>query len=132
MFNGYIQKVGTDSSSKFMDIGSEVLFFDMGLKDKFAIIEKQSSGLFSYEYQMKLKNTANTSEHLYILKNDVPKSLIVSSDVIGINLGTEVQIVNSSGMLLKSYKSKQEIKSLVVGDSIAGIIYKDKIELINL
>ena len=81
---------------------------------------------------MKLKSTTNTSENLYILKNDVPKSIIVSSDVIGINLGTEVQIVNSNGMLLKSYKSKQEIKSLVVGDSIAGIIYKDKIELIDL
>ncbi len=132
MFNKYIQKVGTDSSSKFMDISPEVLFFDMGLRDKFALIEKQSSGLFSYEYQMKLKSTTNTSENLYILKNDVPKSIIVSSDVIGINLGTEVQIVNSNGMLLKSYKSKQEIKSLVVGDSIAGIIYKDKIELIDL
>ena len=35
-------------------------------------------------------------------------------------------------MLLKTYKSKQEIKSLVVGDSIAGIVYKDKIELIGL
>ena len=132
MFNKYIQKVGIDSSSKFMDISPEVLFFDMGLRDKFALIEKQSSGLFSYEYQMKLKSTTNTSENLYILKNDVPKSIIVSSDVIGINLGTEVQIVNSNGMLLKSYKSKQEIKSLVVGDSIAGIIYKDKIELIDL
>ena len=88
--------------------------------------------MFAYEYEMKIKNTGTSSEHLYILKNDVPKSIIVSSELIGINLGTEVQIVNSNGMLLKSYKSKQEIKSLVVGDNIAGIIYKDKIELIGL
>lgn len=132
MFNKYIQKVGTDSNEKYIDINDDVLFFDMGLKDKFTTINKQSSGLFAYEYEMKIKNTGTSSEHLYILKNDVPKSIIVSSELIGINLGTEVQIVNSNGMLLKSYKSKQEIKSLVVGDNIAGIIYKDKIELIGL
>jgi len=132
MFSNYIQKVGIDSSEKFTDVGKNVLFLDMNLKDKFSIIEKQSSGLFSYEYEMKIKNTSNSSEILYILKNDVPKSIIVSSDLIGINFGTEVQIVNSNGMLLKSYKSKQEIKNLVVGDSIVGIIYKDKIELIGL
>ncbi len=81
---------------------------------------------------MAIKNANSTSENLYILQNDMPKSMIVSTNLIGINLGTEVQIVSSNGMLLKSYKSKQEIKNLVVGDSIAGIIYKDKIELIGV
>ena len=132
MFNKYIQKVGVNTSEKYMDIDKDALFLDMKLRDRVAIIKKQSSGLFSYEYEMSIKNVNSSSENLYILKNDMPKSMIVSTNLIGINLGTEVQIVNSSGMLLKSYKSKQEIKSLVVGDSIAGIIYKDKIELIGI
>ena len=132
VFNEYVQKVGTDSSEKCIDIDDNDLFLDLGIKNKIAIIEKQSSGLFSYEYQMKIKNINSSSENLYILKNDMPKSMLVSSELIGINLGTEVQIVNSSGMLLKTYKSNQEIKSLVIGDNIAGIVYKDKIELIGL
>jgi hypothetical protein len=132
MFNGYIEKVGIDSSEKYIDIDSDALFVDLGLKDKVAIIEKQSSGLFSYEYEMKIKNINSSSESLYILKNDMPKGLIVSSELIGINLGTEVQIVSTSGILLKTYKSNQEIKSVVIGDSIAGIVYKDKIELIGI
>lgn len=132
MFNKYIQKVGVETSEKYIDIDKDALFLDMKLRDKIAIIKKQSSGLFSYEYEMSIKSVNSSSENLYILKNDMPKSMIVSTNLIGINLGTEVQIVNSSGMLLKSYKSKQEIKSLVVGDSIAGIIYKDKIELIGI
>ena len=132
VFNEYVQKVGTDSSEKCIDIDDNALFLDLGIKNKIAIIEKQSSGLFSYEYQMKIKNINSSSENLYILKNDMPKSMLVSSELIGINLGTEVQIVNSSGMLLKTYKSNQEIKSLVIGDNIAGIVYKDKIELIGL
>lgn len=132
VFNEYVQKVGKDSSEKYIDIDNNALFLDLGLKNKISIIEKQSSGLFSYEYQMKIKNTNSSSENLYILKNDMPKSMLVSSELIGINLGTEVQIVNSNGMLLKTYKSKQEIKNLVIGDSIAGIVYKDEIELIGL
>lgn len=132
VFNKYIQKVGPDSCEKYIDIDNNALFLDLGLKNKVAIIEKQSSGLFSYEYQMKIKNINSSSENLYILKNDMPKSLLISTELIGINLGTEVQIVNSNGMLLKTYKSNQEIKSVVVGDSIVGIVYKDKIELIGL
>lgn len=132
MFNSYVQKVFLDGNERLLDIEDEALFLDINLKDSIAIIEKQSSGLFSYEYEMKIKSSNGVSENLYILDSDVPRNIIICGDLIGINLGTEVQIVNYRGILLKKYKSKQEIKSLVVGDSIAGIIYKDKIELINL
>lgn len=132
MFNSYVQKVTLDSNERFIDINDNALFLDINLKDAIGIVEKQSSGLFSYQYQLKTQSTSGTSENLYILDSDVPKNIIVSSNIIAINLGTEVQIVNSKGMLLKKYKSKQEIKGVTIGDSIAGIIYKDKIELINL
>lgn len=132
MFNSYVQKVFLDKNERLLEIDDDALFLDINLKDSIAIVEKQSSGLFSYEYEMKIKSVNGISENLYILNSDVPRNIIICGDVIGINLGTEVQIVNSRGVLLKKYKSKQEIKSLVVGDRIAGIIYKDKIELINL
>ena len=132
MFNSYVQKVSLDSNERLIDIEDNALFLDINLNNKIAIVEKQSSGLFSYEYEMKIKSTTGISENLYILDSDVPRNIIICGDTVGINLGTEVQIVNSRGMLLKKYKSKQEIKSLVVGSNIAGIIFKDKIELINL
>ena len=47
------------------------------------------------------------------------------------NFGTQVKIINSSGWLVKEYKSSKQIKDLVLGTSIAGIVYKDKIEIIN-
>ena len=53
-------------------------------------------------------------------------------DIIAMNLGTEVEFVNTSGWLVKRYIANQEITNIVVSDSIAGIIYKDKIEIINL
>lgn len=132
MFNSYIQKVGTDSNERIYDITNNDLFVDINLKDTIAIIDKQSSGLFSYEYEITIKNSSNKSESLYILNSDLPKTMSVSGNNMALNLGNEVQIINSNGWLLKKYTSSNQIKSLVIGDSIAGVVYKNKIEIINL
>lgn len=132
MFNKYIQKVGTDDNDRVLEFDNNSLFVDINLKDAVAVVKKQSSGLFSYEYEISIKSTTGAGESLYILDSSVPKEILISGNIIGIDVGTEVRIVNSKGILLKKYKSKQEIKGLVIGEGIAGIIYKDKIELINL
>lgn len=132
MFNKYIQKVGINDNKRFLDFDSNSLFVDINLKDSVAIVKKQASGLFSYEYEMGIKSSFGNSESLYIMNNNVPKDILISGNIIGIDLGTEVQIINSKGLLLKKYKSNQEIKGLAIGDNIVGVIYKDKIELINL
>lgn len=132
MFNNYIQKVTPNSNERIYDITHNDLFIDINLKDSIAIIDKQSSGLFSYEYEITMKNQTNSSENLYILNSDLPKSLLVSGSNIAINLGNEVQIINSNGWLLKKYTSSKQISNIVLGYSIAGIVYKNKIEIINL
>lgn len=131
MFNSYIQKVTTDSNERLYDITGNDLFIDINLKEGVAIIDKQSSGLFSYEYEMTIKNPHTKSDSLFILDSDLPKTISVSGNVMALNLGNEVKIVNSSGWPLKNYTSSKQIKGLVVGDSIAGIIYKNKIEIVK-
>lgn len=132
MFNSYVQKVGTSSSERLYDITDKDMFVDINLNDSIAIIDKQSSGLFSYEYEILLKNTSSKSESLYILDSDLPKMIAVSGDNMALNLGNEIRIVNSNGWLIKKYTSNSQIKNLVIGDSIAGVIYKNKIEIIDL
>jgi hypothetical protein len=131
MFNTYIQKVNNSSDSLVYEISSDDIFLDINIKGKLAIIEKQSSGMFSYDYQMKVKSEKSSSEHLYILNNSIPKTIICYGNNVGINFGTEVQIVNSSGWPMKKYTASKEIKSLVLGENIAGIVYKDKIDIIK-
>lgn len=131
MFNSYVQKVSTDSNSRLYDINSNDLFVDINLKDGIAVIDKQSSGLFSYEYELTIKSSNSNAENLYILNSDLPKTMDVSGNVIILNLGNEVQIVNSNGWLLKKYTAGKQINSVVVGDSIAGVVYKNKIEIIS-
>ena len=129
IFNDYIQKVTTQSNERLYENKDKDLFIDINLNDTIAIIDKQSSGLFSYEYEVIVKNTNNKSESLYILNSDLPKTMSTSGNNIALN---EVQIINTSGWLLKKYISSKQIKGIVVGDTIVGIIYKNRIEIISL
>lgn len=132
MFDSYIQKLTKNTSQKIYDISSDNMFVDINLKNNLVIVEKETSGLFSYEYQMSIKNTAGKSDNLYILGTDTPKKLKVTENLICLNLANEVRVVSSGGWLLKRYTTKSEIQDIVVGDSIIGIIYNNKIEVIGI
>lgn len=132
MFNNYVQKVSLDSNERLYDIASDDIFVDTNLKEGYAVVDKQSSGFFSYEYELTIKNANNKTENLYILNSDLPKTINVSGNIMALNLGNEVQVINSNGWLLKKYVSSKQISNVVAGDTIVGIIYKNKIEIINL
>ncbi len=132
MFNNYVQKVSLDSNERLYDIASDDIFVDTNLKEGYAVVDKQSSGFFSYEYELTIKSTNNKTENLYILNSDLPKTINASGNIMALNLGNEVQVINSNGWLLKKYVSSKQISNVVVGDTIVGIIYKNKIEIINL
>lgn len=132
MFNSYVQKVLLDSNERLYDIIADDIFVDTNLSEGFVVVDKQSSGFFSYEYELTIKSTTNKTENLYILNSDLPKTINVSGNIMALNLGNEVQIINSNGWLLKKYISGKQISNVVVGDTIVGIVYKNKIEIINL
>lgn len=132
MFNSYVQKVSLDSNERLYDIIADDIFVDTNLSEGFVVVDKQSSGFFSYEYELTIKSTTNKTENLYILNSDLPKTINVSGNIMALNLGNEVQIINSNGWLLKKYISGKQISNVVVGDTIVGIVYKNKIEIINL
>ena len=49
-----------------------------------------------------------------------------------LNIGNEVQVINKNGQLEKRYIGKEQISGIVAGDSIIGIIYKNRIDIIKL
>ena len=131
MFDKYVQKVGLDNNSRLYDFQDKDVFIDINLKNNIAIIDKQSSGLFSYEYEILIKNADGTSENLYVLDSDLPKSLVSNNNYMALNFGNEIQIVNLNGWMIKKYTSNKQISNIVLGDSILGIIYKNRIEIID-
>ena len=78
-----------------------------------------------------MKNVSNSSTNIYNTEM-LPKGIKTYNDVIAINLGTETDFIHTNGWLIKKYTSTRNIKDIVICGSVAGIIYKDKIELINL
>lgn len=132
MFSTYVQSVSPNSNERVYDLSDDDLFLDINLKNGMALIKKQSSGLFSFEYEVFIKSIENKADNLYILNSDLPKNISVCDNKIALNLGNEVQIINSSGWQIKKYTSSKQIKSLVIGESIAGVVYKNKIEIINI
>ena len=132
MFDSYIQKVTKDNDEKIYDITENDVFVDINLANQIVIVQKETSGLFSYQYQINIKSTVGKSDSLYMLENELPKKLTVNKNLICMKLSDEVRIINASGWLLKLYATKTEIQDVVVGDSIVGIIYNNKIEFVNL
>ena len=81
---------------------------------------------------MNIKSTTGKSDKLYILENDAPKSLQLNKNLICTKLVGQVRVINANGWLIKKYKTNSEIQDIVLGDSIMGIVYNNKIEVINL
>ena len=73
----------------------------------------------------------DVKEEEYISK-DVVKFINTSENKIAINLGTELHIISKNGILLKKYISEVEMNDIVMAEGIIGIVYKDKIQIINL
>lgn len=131
-FSNSIYKVTPYTNSKICDINDEISFSNIDMKNILSTIERESSGLFSYEYKLKLKSTNSTTENIYILNNGLPKTTKAQGNFIALNYGSQVYIVNKNGTLKKYYISTQQIKDVIIGNHICGIVYKDKIEIISL
>ena len=68
---------------------------------------------------------------MYSLEEAV-KSIDTYGNIIAVNVGTEMYFLNTEGYLIKKYKSNQEITNIVLSNNIAGIVYKDKVDIVSL
>ena len=119
----------TENISKNED--KKISFMDINMQNNIVTVEEQSSGLFTADSVVTIKNTENKNEATYKIES-VAKEIYTNNNVIGINLGTEIEFINPNGWLIKRYSGKQEITKITLSNSIAGIIYRDRVEIINL
>ncbi len=132
VYTNSVVTISPSNGNKIYDITESTCFVDNQMTGNLIVLEKQSSGLFSYEYNLKIKLLGSNNENLYILNKNLPSQLKTSEKLIALNYGNEVDIVSLNGTLKKNYTSAQQIKDIVIGNGIAGIIYKDKIEVMEV
>ena len=68
----------------------------------------------------------------YEIENSV-KKLYSDYNVACLDMGNEIRIVNTKGWLVKTITTEQQsTKDILIGNSIIGIVYKDRIEIVKI
>lgn len=133
MYTDKITVIKSDESVETLqEYGNKkIAFASIELANSSITVEEKSSGIFTADSIVNIINSENKSLALYTAES-VTKEIYTSNNIIALNLGSEVEFINTSGWLVKRYVAEQEITSIVLSNSIAGIVYRDKIEIINL
>ena len=103
----------------------------INLDNHFVTIQEESSGIFSANSVINIGDVDNKSIKNYTVETSI-KEVYTKGNIIALNLGTEVEFINTGGWLVKRYVASQEVTNVTVSDNIAGIVYRDKVEIINL
>lgn len=135
LYNDRIESIKNDKVTTVKKLDNKedkVTFSDIELDNSvFRVLEK-TTGFFNSSSTVEITNISNNKESIYLI-DGIAKNVYSNENVIAMNLGTEIHFISSNnGWLIKKYSSKKEIKDIVLTSKIAGIIYHDKIELIDL
>ena len=133
MLKDKIVEFGLDGNKEelFNSENKKTTFLTIDLSNNIAEVEEKTADLFSADSVVTIVNTENKTTSTYTAK-EVTKEIYTSENIIALNLGTEIEFINTGGWLVKRYKATQEITNITLSSSIAGIIYRDRIEIINL
>lgn len=132
MYNDGIEILQENTSTELVKFENRQLtFMTIELNNGVALVEELSTGEYTVDTNVRILNTTTLKERQYITKN-VTKSIKTSDNKIAINFGTELHIIDKNGILLKKYISETEINDIVITDALVGIVYKDRIQIINL
>ena len=111
--------------------GKNINFANINLENCIYRSIEQNEGLFNTNTVVEIKNITNNKITVHSIEG-AAKYIYSYNNIIAVDLGQEIEFINTSGWLLKSYSSDQEIQNVVIGNGIAGIVYKDKLEFLNL
>lgn len=133
MYDDGVYAIKNDTNEKILNLIEEdkkISFADIELSGHMCrVIEKSS--LLNSQTSVEIVNINNKKTSTYML-DGVAKEIYSYNDTIAINLGSEVHFISTNGWLKKKYTSSQEIKKIVLGSSCAGIIYRNKIEIVDI
>lgn len=132
MYTDKISIIENNQETTLIDnTDKKVIFQSVELTNNIMSVEEKSSGLFTANSEVSIISTENKETKTYTAEG-VAKETITYGNKIALNLGTEVEFISTDGWLVKRYVANQEITNIVMSDTIAGIVYRDKIEIVNL
>ena len=132
MYNDSINIIEQNTDKTLVQLGNvPITFASIELKNNIIVVEEKEEGEYTSTSQVNITNITKNKSKKYNIK-EIAKEIYTFEDVIALNLGTELHIINTNGWLMKKYISSQEINKVIISNKIAGIVYRDKIEIIDL
>ena len=131
IYDNSVHEINEGEDSLILGFEEKTKIADITNKDSVVYAIEKSSGIFGNSTEIVIKNIENNNEITYSVDGTI-KTLLTHDNNIVINLGTEAEFINTHGWLKKKYNSTQEISEIVLGDSVAGIVYRDRIDIVNL
>lgn len=132
MYNDSIEVLQDKASNTLVKLEEQNLsFMTIELDNRIVLLEEVSTGDYTADTNVRIVNPETLKEKEYIYK-EIAKGIDTSEEKIAINFGTELHIISKNGILIKKYISETEINNIVMTEGIIGIVYKDKIQIINI
>lgn len=134
MFDSEITSIQDENNNILMSLkenGKNINFSNINLDNYIYRAIEENDGIFNTNTVIEMKSTTSDKIVIYTVEG-ATKDIYSFNNIIAVSLGQEIEFINTSGWLLKKYTSLQEVQNVVLGNGIAGIVYKDKVEIVNL
>lgn len=132
MYTDGINIIENDQESViFENANKKITAQSIDLEKCFITVQEESAGIFSANSIINIIDVESRNTQNYTVDTSI-KQIYTKGNIIALNLGTEVEFINTGGWLVKRYIANQEVTNVTLSDNIAGIVYRDKVEIINL
>lgn len=133
-YDNEIHVIKDNVDTKLTDINTDqekITYYSIELDNNIVKNVEENASLFATNTAIKIINSTTQKENTYKFEG-VIKEMYCCGSKIALNLGSEIYFVDTNGWLIKKYTSNQEVRKIVISNEVAGIIYRNKIELIKL
>ena len=133
-YDNEIHVIKDNVDTKLTDINTDqekITYYSIELDNNIVKNVEENASLFATNTAIKIINSTTQKENTYKFEG-VIKEMYCCGSKIALNLGSEIHFVDTNGWLIKKYTSNQEVRKIVISNEVAGIIYRNKIEVIKL
>lgn len=131
MFDNKVDLIKDNQESTLLEFDVDTLFANINAGKEIISTKQIHNAELSVQTETTIINTVNNRQSQYIIE-DIPKEILTNTNTIAINTGMEAYFVSNNGWLKNKYVAKQEIKEIILGSDIAGIVYNNKINIIKI
>ena len=131
MYDSGVNIIKDGQEKEIINFSADTLFSNIELNKEIVETKQTQKEELKIKIKTSIINTINNQQSSYTV-DAIPKEIQVKKDTVAINTGMEAYFIDNHSWLKKKYNSNQEIKEIVLGDSIAGIVYKNKVNIIKI